>query len=242
MAAAPSFSLPRIAPPPARRKVEWRRARTALSTLIADPERTEQVFELIDALAGDAGEKLFQRFLRHPNAPELLTRKPSLLSVLTKRSELEASLSEVSARHAAERAELEARLTDLSAKVEAQRAELESRLSEATSQSEAQRSELEERLAQAEAQRATLETRLAETTARAEADRRELEARLAEATERIDAAYDGEGLRFQVPEVHLCIRDGLVESPVLPHAETLGLARTMDRIRAQVGVRYLGET
>jgi predicted dehydrogenase len=59
--------------------------------------------------------------------------------------------------------------------------------------------------------------------------------------ERIEAGYDGEGLRFQVPEVHRCIRDGLVESPVVPHAETLGLARTMDQIRAQVGVRYPGE-
>jgi ubiquinone biosynthesis protein COQ4 len=88
--AAPTAALPRIAPPPPRRKVEWQRARTALGNLIADPERTEQVFELIDALAGDAGEKLFQRFLRHPNAPELLSRKPSLLSLLSKRSELEA--------------------------------------------------------------------------------------------------------------------------------------------------------
>jgi ubiquinone biosynthesis protein COQ4 len=83
-------TLPRIAPPPPRRKVEWRRARTALATLVADPDRTEQVFELIDALAGDAGEKLFQRFLRHPHAPDLLTRKPSLLATLSKRSELEA--------------------------------------------------------------------------------------------------------------------------------------------------------
>ena len=59
--------------------------------------------------------------------------------------------------------------------------------------------------------------------------------------ERIDAAYEGEGLRFQVPEVHRCIREALVESPVLPHAETLGLARTMDEIRAQIGLRYPGE-
>jgi ubiquinone biosynthesis protein COQ4 len=87
---APTVDLPRIAPPPPRRKLDWRRARTALSTLIAEPERVEQVFELIEALEGDAGEKLFQRFLRHPNAPELLARRPSLLSVLSKRSELEA--------------------------------------------------------------------------------------------------------------------------------------------------------
>ena len=85
---APNPELPRIGPPPPRRKVDWRRARIALSTLLAEPERVEQVFELIEALEGDAGERLFQRFLRHPNAPELLTRKPSLLSALLKRSEL----------------------------------------------------------------------------------------------------------------------------------------------------------
>ena len=33
-AAHPTATLPRIAPPPPRRKVEWRRARTALSTLV----------------------------------------------------------------------------------------------------------------------------------------------------------------------------------------------------------------
>ena len=54
-------------------------------------------------------------------------------------------------------------------------------------------------------------------------------------TERVDAGYDGEGLRFQVPEVHRCIREGLVESPVLPHDESLAIARTLDAIRAQLG-------
>ncbi|WP_426571501.1 Gfo/Idh/MocA family protein [Aquihabitans sp. McL0605] len=61
-------------------------------------------------------------------------------------------------------------------------------------------------------------------------------------TEVIDGSFEGEGLRFQVPEVHRCIRAGLVESPVVPHEETLAMARTMDRIRAQIGLRYPGET
>jgi predicted dehydrogenase len=51
----------------------------------------------------------------------------------------------------------------------------------------------------------------------------------------------GEGLRYQVAEVHRCVRAGELESPVVRHAETLRLANTMDRIRAQVGVRYPGE-
>jgi predicted dehydrogenase len=59
--------------------------------------------------------------------------------------------------------------------------------------------------------------------------------------ERIDAAYEGDGLRFQVEEVHRCIADGLTESAVMPLAETVNLARTLDAIRAQVGVVYPGE-
>jgi len=87
--AAANPSLPRVAPPPPPRKVEWGRARAALRRLIDDPERTEQVFELIDALAGNAGERLFQRFLREPDAAGLLARKPSLLAALSDLSALE---------------------------------------------------------------------------------------------------------------------------------------------------------
>jgi predicted dehydrogenase len=57
----------------------------------------------------------------------------------------------------------------------------------------------------------------------------------------LEAPIVGEGLRYQVAEVHRCVRAGELESPVIPHAETLQLAATMDRIRAQVGVRYPGE-
>jgi hypothetical protein len=56
-----------------------------------------------------------------------------------------------------------------------------------------------------------------------------------------EAPIVGEGLRYQVAEVHRRVRAGEVESPVVPHAETLQLARTMDEIRAQLGVRYPGE-
>jgi len=59
--------------------------------------------------------------------------------------------------------------------------------------------------------------------------------------ERRDAPIVGQGLRYQVGEVHRCLRAGAHESAVIPHAETLGLAATMDRIREQIGVRYPGE-
>ena len=45
------------APPP--RKRDWARAWTALRVLIADSERTDQVFEIIEALAGSS----FERFV-----------------------------------------------------------------------------------------------------------------------------------------------------------------------------------
>jgi hypothetical protein len=59
--------------------------------------------------------------------------------------------------------------------------------------------------------------------------------------ERIDATWEGEGLRFQVEEVHRCLAAGLLESPVMPWRDTMGIARVLDDIRAQVGVRYPGE-
>jgi predicted dehydrogenase len=56
-----------------------------------------------------------------------------------------------------------------------------------------------------------------------------------------DAPIVGQGLRYQVGEVHRRIRSGALESPVIPHAETLSLAATMDRIRSQLGVCYPDE-
>jgi len=58
---------------------------------------------------------------------------------------------------------------------------------------------------------------------------------------RIDAGYEGEGLRFQVDEVHRCLAEGLTESPVMTLDETVAIARILDDIRAQVAVVYPGE-
>ena len=63
----------------------------------------------------------------------------------------------------------------------------------------------------------------------------------ADGVEVIDAPVVGSGLAYQAVEVHRCLREGLHESPTMPLAETLTLASTMDRIRAQIGVRYPGE-
>ena len=63
----------------------------------------------------------------------------------------------------------------------------------------------------------------------------------AKGEERLDAGYDGEGLRFQVDEVHRCLDAGLQESPTMSLDETISIAGTLDAIRAQVGVAYPGE-
>jgi len=59
--------------------------------------------------------------------------------------------------------------------------------------------------------------------------------------ERIDASYEGNGLRFEIEEVHRCLADGLTESPVVTLDESLALATTLDAIRAEIGVVYPDE-
>jgi predicted dehydrogenase len=65
--------------------------------------------------------------------------------------------------------------------------------------------------------------------------------RTAAGEERVDAAWEGEGLRFQVNEVHRCLEAGLLESPRMPLDETIAIAEVLDAIRGQIGVRYPGE-
>ena len=57
----------------------------------------------------------------------------------------------------------------------------------------------------------------------------------------IDAAFDGDGLQFEIREVHRCLDEGRTESPTMSLAETVALATVMDDIRAQIGVSYPGE-
>jgi len=69
---------------------DWRHAWRALRKLIDDPERTEQVFEIISALSGDAFERAWRRFRAHPDGQRLLRERPSLLATLSDRSALRA--------------------------------------------------------------------------------------------------------------------------------------------------------
>jgi predicted dehydrogenase len=61
---------------------------------------------------------------------------------------------------------------------------------------------------------------------------------MGEAPEVVDCAWDGDGLEFEIAEVHRCLAEGLTESPTMPLAQTLELMATMDDIRAQIGLTY----
>lgn len=50
--------------------------------------------------------------------------------------------------------------------------------------------------------------------------------------------FSGSGYRFQAQEVERCLREGRTGSEVMPVEESLGIMRTLDEIRAQLGVRY----
>ena len=43
--------------------------------------------------------------------------------------------------------------------------------------------------------------------------------------------HDGYGYQFEAAEVHRCLREDLLESPLSPHADSLAVARTMDQIK-----------
>lgn len=49
------------------------------------------------------------------------------------------------------------------------------------------------------------------------------------------------GYAYEAAEVARCLRAGLLESPVMPLAETLAIMRTLDSCRAQWGLRYPGD-
>ncbi len=72
----------------ARRPVQWRRATRALRQLLADSSRTDLAFEVTYALGGNSGERLYQRFLAHPDGPVLLAARPALLDALSDRTAL----------------------------------------------------------------------------------------------------------------------------------------------------------
>jgi predicted dehydrogenase len=54
----------------------------------------------------------------------------------------------------------------------------------------------------------------------------------------IDLPFDGNGYQFQAVEVNRCLREGLIESELMPLDESFEIMQTMDEIRKQVGLKY----
>ncbi|MDF2926096.1 MAG: dehydrogenase [Paenibacillaceae bacterium] len=53
--------------------------------------------------------------------------------------------------------------------------------------------------------------------------------------------FAGNGYHYEAEEAMRCLREGRLESPVMPLEETLAIMRTLDSIREQWGLRYEGE-
>ena len=56
--------------------------------------------------------------------------------------------------------------------------------------------------------------------------------------ETIEMPYSGHGYYFEAKEFMNCLREGKVESPIMPLEETLSILRVLDEARKQFGVRY----
>jgi predicted dehydrogenase len=51
----------------------------------------------------------------------------------------------------------------------------------------------------------------------------------------------GSGYQYEARHVGECLRKGLIESPVMSHADSLLIMETMDRIRAAAGIHYAAD-
>lgn len=65
-------------------------AMRALKELIDDPEKTEKVFEVIQAVSGDSLERTFERFRKTPTGQAILRDRRSILTTLQDRESLKA--------------------------------------------------------------------------------------------------------------------------------------------------------
>jgi predicted dehydrogenase len=54
-------------------------------------------------------------------------------------------------------------------------------------------------------------------------------------------AGKGHGYGPEIAEVARCLRAGLIESPLIPHADTIAVMALVDQARAELGVKYPGE-
>jgi len=69
-------------------KRDWPRAFRVIRKVIQNPDRTDDVIEVIDALIGPSFEKAYQRFSRSAEGQKLLAEKPDLFAALSDREAL----------------------------------------------------------------------------------------------------------------------------------------------------------
>ncbi len=69
---------------------DWPRAFRALQLLLTNPDDTQQVFVMIDALSGNSPRRLLKRFVRDANGARLMKAKSNLLPLLCDRERLRA--------------------------------------------------------------------------------------------------------------------------------------------------------
>jgi ubiquinone biosynthesis protein COQ4 len=67
---------------PRRKPIQPLRALRNIRALLRDPDDTPRVFEIVDALSGNAGERLFQRFRRTATGKCILDEQRHLLAAL----------------------------------------------------------------------------------------------------------------------------------------------------------------
>lgn len=73
-----------------RNPIRLRDAWKALRKLMADPDRTDHVFVIIDSLSGNSGERQFRRFAKTDCGQRILAEERDILTLLTNRDALHA--------------------------------------------------------------------------------------------------------------------------------------------------------
>ncbi|MDX2166249.1 MAG: Coq4 family protein [Deltaproteobacteria bacterium] len=73
-----------------RKRIEPLRAWRAIRALIKDPDDTARVFDIIDALSGNSGERIFQRFRQSDTGARVLAERRVLLGTLDDHAALQA--------------------------------------------------------------------------------------------------------------------------------------------------------
>jgi ubiquinone biosynthesis protein COQ4 len=87
----PITSVPDEAPVAEKRKrIEPLKAWRAVRALIADKEDTGQVFKVIDALSGNADERMYNRFMATETGQKVVAEKRDLITLLNDRERLKA--------------------------------------------------------------------------------------------------------------------------------------------------------